>query len=190
LKLNIAKVSRDFKIAIRWLETNISDNYCPNYSLIHGDAHPDNAFFTNDSKFTFIDWTSVDFGDPSFDVGNAYNLIKFYASHKDPESAEKDAEHFLSEYLKKSKEDIRLRLKFYLVGMLGYSIPYSSGFSSPRQAIKYYRRNVFPLFPFLKTPIILLVFPFLRLSAVARQIQAEENLNWLKYFQRFMKQLV
>ncbi len=116
-------LKRDFKIAIRWLETNISDNYCPNYSLIHGDAHPANAFFTNDSKFTFIDWTSVDFGDPAFDVGNAYNLIKFYANQKDPEFAEKDAERFLSEYLKKSKGDIRLRLKFYqVVGMLGYSI--------------------------------------------------------------------
>ena len=184
------RLKRDFKFAIRWLETNVSDNYCPNYSLIHGDAHPANAFFTNDSKFTFIDWTSVDFGDPAFDVGNAYNLVKFFANPKDPESSEQIAERFLSEYLKKSKLDIRSRLKFYqVVGMLGYAIPYSSGFSSPIQATKYYRYKVLPLFPFLKLPLILIAFPFLRWSFVARQIQAEEALNWLKYFQKFIKKL-
>ena len=183
-------LKRDFRLAIRWLEANVSDNYCPNYSLIHGDAHPANAFFTNDSKFTFIDWTSVDFGDPAFDVGNAYNLVKFFANPKDPESSEQDAKRFLSEYLEKSKVDIRSRLKFYqLVGMLGYAIPYSSGFSSPIQAIKYYRCNVLPLFPFLKLPLILLAFPFLRWPFVARQIQAEGALNWLNYFQQFMEKL-
>ena len=180
-------LKRDFKLAIRWLEANVSENFCPNYTLIHGDAHPANAFFTKDLKFTFIDWTSVDFGDPAFDVGNAYNLIKFFANPKDPDSSKQIAERFLSEYLKTSKVDIRSRLKFYqVVGMLGYTIPYSSGFSSPIQAIKYYRCKVLPLFPFLKLPLILLAFPFLRWSVVARQIQAEENLNWLKYYQKFM----
>ncbi len=180
-------LKRDFELAIRWLEANVSDNYCPHYTLIHGDAHPANAFFTKDLKFTFIDWTSVDFGDPAFDVGNAYNLIKFFGNPKDPNSSKQIAERFLSEYLKKSKVDIRSRLKFYqVVGMLGYAIPYSSGFSSPIQAIKYYHCKVLPLFPFLKLPLILLAFPFLRWSVVARQIQAEENLNWLKYYQKFM----
>ena len=183
-------LKRDFDLAISWLQANVSNNFCPKYRLIHGDAHPGNALFTNDSKFTLIDWTSADIGDPAFDVGNAYNLVKFFADPQNPNSSEQISERFFSEYLKKSKLDIRSRLKFYqVVGILAYAIIYSSGLSSPIKAIKYHQRKVSPLFPFLQKPLILFAFPFIRWPFVARQIQAEGDLNWLKYFQKFMEKL-
>jgi thiamine kinase-like enzyme len=185
-----AHLKKDFDFAISWLESNISNNYCPRYSLIHGDSHPANAFLTNDSRITLVDWDSVTIGDPAFDVSNSYHMIKFFRNPKDPDSAELLAERFLSKYLKKSKTDIRSRLKFYqLVSLLGYSITYSSGFSSPIKAYKYHQRKVSNSFPFLKLPIILLAFPFLRWSSVARQIQAENELYWLKYFEKFIEKL-
>ena len=186
-----AQHKRDFDFTIRWLESNVSNNFCPKYSLIHGDSHPGNALLTKDSKITLIDWDSVDIGDPAFDVANAYHTIKFFNNPKDPDSAEQIAERFISEYLKKFKGDIRSRLKFYqVVTMLGYSIAYSSGLSSPMMAYKYHQRKVLNSVPFLKMPFILLVFPFLRWSFVARQIQAEGDLDWLKYFENFKEKLI
>ena len=186
-----ARFKKNCDYAIKWLESNVSNNYCPKYSLIHGDSHPANAFFTNDSQITLVDWDSVDIGDPAFDVANTYNLIKFYSNPKDPDSSEQLAERFLLEYLKKSKRDIRLRLKFYqVVSIFAYSITYSSGLSSPIMAYKYHQRKVLNSIPFLKLPTILLAFPFLRWSFVARQIDIEGDLYWLKYFETFIEKLV
>jgi len=182
---------RDFDFAIRWLESNVSNNFCPKYSLIHGDSHPGNALLTTDSKITLLDWDSVDIGDPAFDVANAYHTIKFFKNPKDPDSAEQIAERFLLKYLKIFKGDIRSRLKFYqVVTLLGYSITSSSGLSSPMMAYKYHQRKVLNIVPFLKMPFILLVFPFLRWSFVARQIHAEGDLDWLKYFKTFKEKLI
>ena len=186
-----ARLKRAFDFAIHWLESNASNNYCPKYSLIHGDSHPANVYLNKDSKVTLVDWDSVDIGDPAFDVSNTYHTLKFFSNPKDPDSAEHIAERFLSEYLKKSKGDIRSRLKFYqVVTILGYSIAYSSGISSPIMAFNYHQRRVMKSFPFLKLPLILFAFPFLHWSFIARQINAEEDLYWLKYFENFMEKLI
>ena len=184
------RFKRYFDIAINWLESNISNNYCPKYSLIHGDSHPGNVFLTADLQTTLGDWDSVDIGDPALDVSNAYHTIKFFSNPKDPDSAEQLAEHFLSEYFQKSKVDIRSRLQFYqVVTILGYSIASSSGISSPIMAYKYHQRKVLKSLPFLKLPFILFAFPFLNWSFMARQINAENDLYWLKYFENYMKKL-
>jgi aminoglycoside phosphotransferase (APT) family kinase protein len=185
-----AQLKRDFDFAINWLELNASYNFCPRFSLIHGDAHPSNAFQTSDSQITFIDWSTVDIGDPAYDVGNVYNQIKFLSNPKCPNSAEQIGERFISEYLRKSKTDIRSRLEFYqVVSLLGSAITYSSGFSSPINAYKYHRNRVLPSIPILRLPLILLTFPFLRWIYVARQVQADGELYWLKYFENFIKTL-
>ena len=185
------KLKKTFDFAIRWLEENVSANFCPKYSLIHGDSHPANAFLTNNSKITLVDWDSVDIGDRAFDVGNAYHTIKYFSNPKDPNSAELLAERFLSEYSKKSKENIRSRLKFYqVVSILGYSITSSSGISSPIMAYKYHQRKVLKSIPFLRWPLILFVFPFLHWTTMAQQIHAEGDLYWLNYFKTFMEKLI
>ncbi len=184
------RLRREFDFAIRWLESNVSNNYCPKYSLIHGDAHPGNAVLTNDSKTNLIDWEDVDIGDPALDVAYAYQMIKFFHNLKNPDSAEQIAERFLSKYLEKSKADVRPRLKFYqLVTILMYAIPYSSALSSPIKAYRYHRRKVLRSIPFLSMPLILLAFPFLRWSFVARKIGAEGELDELRYFENFMGRL-
>ena len=141
-------------------------------------------------KRQLVDWDSVDIGDPAYDVANAYHTIKFFSNSKDPDSAEQIANRFLSEYLKKSKNNILSRLQFYqVVTLLGYSITSSSSLSSPIRAYNYHQKKVLKSFPFLKLPLILLAFPFLRWTFVARQIHADSAIDWLKYFEKFMEKL-
>jgi aminoglycoside phosphotransferase (APT) family kinase protein len=185
-----ARLRREFDFAIRWLKSNVSANYCAKYSLIHGDAHPANAFLTNGSKITLLDWEAADIGDPAFDVAYAYHLIKVFYNPRDPDSAEQTANRFLSRYLEKSRTDVRPRLKFYqLVAILGYAVPYSSSLSSPIKAYKYNGRKMLSSIPFLRLPLILLAFPFLRWSFVARKVGIEGKLHELRYFSNFIRDL-
>jgi thiamine kinase-like enzyme len=185
-----ARLKKDFDFAISWLESNVSSNYCPKYSLIHCDAHPGNSILTNDSQMVFVDWEGVDIGDPAFDVGLAYHTIKFFSNPKDPNSAEQIAERFLSKYLQEYKGDIRSRLEFYqVVSILLYMINRSSCLASPIKAYEHRKNRVMLSIPFLKLPIILFGFPFLRFPFIARQLALEQDIYWLKYFEKFMEKL-
>jgi aminoglycoside phosphotransferase (APT) family kinase protein len=182
------RLKKDFKLAIRWLNSNVSNNYCPQYCLLHGDYHPGNVCVTKDSRMIVLDWDSIEIGDPAYDVGYAYHFVKFFSDPTNPNSAEKTAERFVSEYTRNFHGNISQRLEFYkMVGILGTSIYYSSGLSNPIYAYKYHRRKILPTFPFLSGLFILLGFPFLRWSPVARQLGAEGDLLWLKYFENFLK---
>ena len=184
------RLERYFNFAIQWLDSNASNNYCKQYSLVHGDVNLTNSIINTDSQVVFIDWENAYIGDPAFDVAHAYCYIKFYCNSKDPDSAEQLAELFLSEYLAHAKEDVRSRLKFYqVVILLGQSIVYSSGLSSPTKAYELHRFKVLKTLPFLRLPLILFVFPFLRWSFFARRIQAEAEIDWLRYFEKFMDSL-
>jgi aminoglycoside phosphotransferase (APT) family kinase protein len=181
---------RDLNFALSWLESNASKNYCDRYSLIHGDAHPGNAFLTHHSQTALLDWESVEIGDPAFDVGNAYQMVKFFSNPKDPDSAEQIAERFLSKYVQESKVDIRPRLKFYqVIGILGYAIPSSSCLSSPIMTYKNKKRKILESIPFLELPIVLFAFPFIHWSFIAQKMQTEWNMYLLRYFQKFLKTL-
>ncbi len=181
------KFKDDINLAIQWLSSNVSNNYCPEYSLVHGDYHPGNVGLTNDCRVIVLDWDSVEIGDPAFDVGYAYHFIKFFSNPKDPNSAEGIAERFVSEYKRNYHGDITQRLEFYkVVGILGTSIYYSSGLSNPLYAYKYHKRKVFPTFPFLGGLSVLLAFPFIRWPPVARQLFAEGDLLWLRYSESFL----
>jgi aminoglycoside phosphotransferase (APT) family kinase protein len=182
------RLRKGFDLAIRWLNSNVSNNNCPQYCLAHGDYHPGNVCVTKDSRMIVLDWDSVEIGDPAYDVGYAYHFIKFFSDPKNPNSAEGTAERFVSEYKRNFHGDISHRLEFYkVVGILGTSIYYSSGLSNPKYAYKYHRRKVVPTFPFLSWSLILLGFPFLRLPIVARRLGTEGDIYWLKYFEDFLE---
>ena len=134
-----------------------------------------------------LDWEAVDIGDPAYDVGNAYHMVKFFSNPQDPDSAEPVAERFLSTYLRESKIDLGSRLKFYqVVGILGYAISYSATLSSPTAFLKR-RGKILQSIPYFQLPIMLLAFPFLRWSFIAHQMQVEGNIYWLRYFRKFLK---
>ena len=182
------RLKEDFNRALSWLNSNVSKNCCPKYCLLHGDYHPGNVCATKNSRLIVLDWDSIEIGDPAYDVGYAYHFLKFFSNPENPNSAEKIAERFISEYNKNFHGDISPRLGFYkMVGVLGTSIYYSSGLSNPIYAYKYHRRKVLPTFPFLGGFFILLGFPFIRLPIVARQLAAEVDLLWLKYFENFIE---
>jgi hypothetical protein len=135
-----------------------------------------------------LDWDSIEIGDPAYDVGYAYHFVKFFSDPKNPNSAERTAERFVSEYMRNFHGDICRRLEFYkVVGILGTSIYYSSGLSNPIYAYKHHRRQVVPTFPFLSWPFILLGFPFLRWPVVGRWLGTEGDTYWLQYFGDFIE---
>ena len=182
------KKRKDFDLAIRWLNSHVSNNYCPQYCLVHGDYNPTNVCVTKDSRPVVLDWGSVNVGDPAYDVGYAYHFVKFSSNWENPNLAESTAERFLSEYTRNFHGDIHQRLEFYkMVGILGPSIYYSSILSNPIYAYKYLRFRVLSPFPFLGGLLVLLGFPFIRLPRVSRQLSAEVALFWLKYFEDYLK---
>ncbi len=185
------KLKKDFDLAIRWLTTNVPNNSCPQYCLAHGDYHPGNVCVTNASKMIVLDWDSIEIGDPAYDVGYAYHFVKFFSNPTNPNSAQRIAERFVSEYKKNFEGDISPRLEYYkMVGLLGTSIYYSSGLSNPVYAYKYHQRKVLPTFPNLGGLFILLGFPFIRWPAVARQLSYEGDLLWLRYFENYLEESV
>ena len=178
-----------FNLAVQWLNSNVLNTYCPQYSLVHGDYHPGNVCVTKDSRMIVLDWDSIEIGDPAFDVGYAYHFVKFFSDPKNPNSAEKTAERFISEYNRHFEGDISHRLEYYkIVGLLGTSIHYSSGLSNPVFAYKYHRRKVLPTLSPLSGLFILLGFPFIRWPYVARQLASEGDLLWLKYYENYLKE--
>jgi aminoglycoside phosphotransferase (APT) family kinase protein len=180
---------KNFNLAIQWLDSNVLNNYCSQYCLVHGDYHPGNVCVTKDSRLIVLDWDSAEIGDPAFDVGYAYHFIKFFSDPKNPNSGEKTAERFVSEFNRHFQGDINHRLEYYkIVGLLGTSIHCSSGLSNPVYAYKYHRRKVLPTLSPLSGLFILLGFPFIRRPAVARQLAAEGDILWLKYYKNYLEE--
>jgi thiamine kinase-like enzyme len=185
------KLRKKFDLAIQWLNSNAPKTYCPKYCLIHGDYHPANVHLTKDSRTIVLDWESVEIGDPAFDVGYAYHFIKFFSDPKNPNSAERSAERFVSEYTRNFQGDISQRLEFYkMVGILGPSIYYSSGLSSFTKAYTYHKRQVLSSIPFLSGPLIFLGFPFITRPYIAQKLGALSDIYWLRYFENFLDETV
>ena len=182
------KLKEEFNRAIQWLDLNVAKNACPQYCLVHGDYHPGNVCVNQDSKLIVLDWDSIEIGDPALDVGYAYHFIKFFSNPRYPNSAEPIADRFVSEYAKHFNGNVGRRLDFYkLVGILGASIFYSSGLSNPIYSYRNHHRKIMPSLPFLGGFVALLGFPFIKHPTVARQLAAEGDLLWLKYFENFLE---
>jgi aminoglycoside phosphotransferase (APT) family kinase protein len=173
-------LKRDFSYAINWLESNIADNKCPKYCLIHGEYHPGHTLITNGNTLEVIDWEGVKIGDPAFDVGYAYHMVKMMYDVKDPNSGERAAEHFLSEYSKNFNGDVSPRFKFYqMVGILGVTIAVSSWISNPLEAYRRFGHKAFTR---------ALAFPFVHSNIVGKKwLNSDFVVSYLQYFQDFLK---
>jgi hypothetical protein len=135
---------------------------------------------TSDERLEVIDWEGVALGDPAFDVGYAYHMVKLMNNVKNPNSGERAAEHFVSEYTKNFQGDIHRRLEFYkVVGILGVTIEVSSWISNPLEA---YRRFGH------KALARALAFPFLRSNFLVKKwLNSDFLVSYLQYCQDFIE---
>ena len=170
---------KTFNHAINWLELNAADNKCPQYCLIHGEYHPGHTLITKDGTLKVIDWEGVEIGDPAFDVGYAYHMVKLMCNEKKKNSGEKAAEQFVSEYKRNFNGDIDGRLDFYkVVGILETTIEVSSWMSNPLVAYRRFGRRALARS---------LAFPFLRSNfLVEKWLNADFIVSYLKYCQDFI----
>ena len=173
-------LKKNFNFAMDWLESNVGNIGCPKYCLIHGEYHPGHTLLTNDGKRTVIDWENAKIGDPAFDVGYAYNLVKVMYNQENIDSGEDFAETFLSEYSKSSKEDVNERLEFYkVVSLLGVAIVVSSWIADPIDAYRNFGKEALAR---------ALAFPFFRSSFLAnRWLNRDFLVSYLQYCQNFIK---
>lgn len=173
-------LKKDFNYAINWLESNAADNNCPQYCLIHGEYHPGHVLMTNDNGLKVLDWESVQIGDPAFDVGYAYHMIKLMCDNKNSNSREGVAERFVSEYSRNFHGDVHRRLEFYkVVGILGVAVVVSSWISNPLEAYRSFGYKSFAR---------ALVFPFLRSQfLVKRWLNSDFLVSYLQYCHDFIK---
>jgi tRNA A-37 threonylcarbamoyl transferase component Bud32 len=163
------RVKNDFEFAIHWLESNVSNNHCPQYCLIHGDYRtPFNLILTGDSRLVVIDWEEAEIGDPAYDVGMAYARARL-------DYGREIADHFVQEYLRYSDKDFGQRLLFYeLMAHLRLAISHSSVLSNPTRAYKIRGMKAF------------LSFPFLRLPFVAKRTGTNLDARWVECFEEFI----
>jgi hypothetical protein len=172
-------LKKDFSYAIDWLESRITNNNCPQYCLVHGEYHPRHVLITYDNRLKVIDWESVQIGDPAFDVGYAYHMIRLMNNDK-LNSGEEIAERFVLEYSKDFQGDVQKRLEFYkVVGLLWVGIVVSSYVSNPLEAYRCFG---------YKSLARSLIFPFLRSQfLVKRWLNSDFLVSYLQYCQNFIK---
>ncbi len=173
-------IKKDFNFAIKWLESNAPDNNCPRYCLVHGEYHPGHTLLTDDNRLEVIDWEGAQIGDPAFDVGYAYHLVKLMYNEENSNSGEKIAEDFVSEYSRNFQGDVRKRLEFYkVVGALGVAVVVSSWVSNPLEAYRCFGKKAFAR---------ALAFPFLRSHILFKKWLNEDFLvSYLQYCQDFIE---
>ena len=122
----------------------------------------------------------MDIGDPAFDVGYAYHVVKLMYNEKNPNSGENAAERFVSEYTKNFQGDVHRRLEFYkVVGILGVAIEVSSWISNPIEAYRRFGQQALAR---------ALAFPFLRSHFLAEKwLNADFLVHYLQYCQDFIE---
>ena len=179
-KMNITqpvRLRRIFGLAIDWVHSNSKDNYCSQYSLLHGDYQPSHVVLTKHSGPRVIDWEKTLVGDPAYDVAYAYHMIKLAGNPKNPRKNEKYAEQFISEYQKYTQMDVSQRLEFYkVVTILALTIKAISIVSSPLNAYRHFGVKAFFEYPFLHFPLATRQLSKLNFSAYVTE-----------YFQDYLK---
>ena len=179
-------LKKEFEVVIQWLKANVNRMVCPEYRLIHGDYHPENAL-VNNSRLIILDWESVAVGDPAYDVGYAYHMIKITNNFKHPDLYEKAAERFVSEYMKNSENDISQRLEFFKVAqVLGLSLDSSSVSSNPLKVYKRYGVDNFIALPFLRNKYVANAYERTKYTKY-QAVKAEYLVARERYFENFFK---
>jgi aminoglycoside phosphotransferase (APT) family kinase protein len=189
------KLKKYFELAVNWLKSNETYNYCPKYCLIHGDYHPGNAFVTKNSGLIVIDWDTVKIGDPAFDVGCAYHYINHLSNSKDYAEISKlhgfgeflfpsavdcgAADRFISEYNRNFKGDNRGRMPYYqVVGIVEVAMFHGLFLSNPLTAYRYHGRKAFLAFPLIRSP------------RAAKMMGTSVEVLWLQYFENFLDRVL
>lgn len=158
-------LTKDFNQVIRWLRDNENANFCDQYSLIHGDFCPGNAFLNEENRMIVTDWEWADVGDPAHDVGVAYHYMKIADKNNDKALAYS----FIVNYMMELNRDITQRLKFYqVISAIKLLIFYRAVSLSPALAHKYYGVKSVLVFPALRW--------FLR--------------PWPQYLEKFLRKIV
>jgi len=160
---------KDFDLAIRWLESNVTKSPCHKYCLIHGDYRAGfNTFLTRGSGMVVTDWEDAAIGDPAYDVGSAY-------ARERVDLGKKTADRFVQEYLRYHDGDIADRLFFYeLVAYLRLAITHNAVLSNPLRAYE------------IRGPKAFLSFPFFNLSFVAKMVGTDLDTIWVESFKDFV----
>jgi aminoglycoside phosphotransferase (APT) family kinase protein len=174
------ELKKDFNYAMNWLESNISKNNCPQYCLLHGEYHPGHVLTTNTNIIKVIDWESVLIGDPAFDVGYAYHMIKLmYDKDENSRYGNGLAERFVLDYSKNFQGNVHERLEFYkLVGLLGVAVVVSSWISNPLDAYRRFGN---------RTLARALMFPFLRSQSLFKRWLNDDFLvGYLQYCHEYI----
>ena len=161
---------KDFDIAIRWLESNVANNSCYRYSLLHGDYRARlNTILTKDGRLLVTDWEDAQIGDPIYDLGVAYVRAQV-------DFGKKTADKFLQEYVKYLGDDVSEKIDFYkLVAHLRLAITHSSVLSAPLRAYE------------IRGTKALLLFPFLNLSTISRCAGTNLDIIWIENFKTFVE---
>jgi aminoglycoside phosphotransferase (APT) family kinase protein len=162
---------KDFDFAIRWLESNVSNNSCNKCSLLHGDYRARlNTILTKDGRMLVTDWEDAQIGDPMYDVGVAYvrSQVDF---------GKKTADKFLQKYVEYLDEDFSEKIDFYkLVAHLRLAITHSSILSAPFRAYE------------IRGTKALLLFPFLNMSIINRYAGTDLDIIWIENFKKFVEE--
>ena len=140
---------KDIEFAIHWIESNLSNNSCLKYCLLHGDYRARlNTILTKDGRLLISDWEDAQIGDSIYDVGIAYVRAQI-------DFDKQTADRFVQNYLTYFDEDISEKIKFYkLVAYLRLAITHSSIMSSPLRAYEIRGLKALLFFPFLGFPFI------------------------------------
>lgn len=162
---------KDFELAIHWLESNVSNNSCPKYRLLHGDYRARlNTILTKDGRMLVTDWEDAQIGDSIYDVGVAYVRAQV-------DFGKKTADRFVQEYITHLGEDISEKLDFYkLVAYLRLAVTHSSVLSAPLRAYE------------IRGTKALLLFPFLRLPFVSKSAGTDLDVIWIENFKEFIEE--
>lgn len=161
---------KDFELAIRWLESKVSNNSCLKYSLLHGDYRSRlNTILTKDGRMLVTDWEDARIGDSIYDVGVAYVRAQV-------DFGKKTADRFVQEYLTYLDEDVSEKMDFYkLVAHLRLAVTHSSVLSDPLRAYE------------IRGKKALLLFPFLRLPLISKSAGTDLDSIWIENFEEFVE---
>lgn len=166
------ELMKDFEFAINWLKSNLRDNRCSKYRLLHGDYRARlNAILTKDGRMLVTDWEDAQIGDPMYDVGIAYvrNEVDF---------GKKTADRFVQEYLSYFDEDVSEKIRFYkLIAYLRLAVTHSSVLSAPLRAYE------------IRGTKALLLFPFIHLPFIKTVAGTDSDIIWVKNFRKFVKEI-
>ncbi len=96
---------RGIQNAFHELEKSMNEIKTDEWAVCHGDMNHNNWMLTEDNELFLIDWESALIGDPAFDIGP---LLYWYVP-------EKEWENWLKIYGMDLTENVKLRLRWYVI---------------------------------------------------------------------------